>query len=163
MIIYHPLYDSYHSIIRVLKLLTYLGDKSYEIDRVRIYDYFLLFPFELKNITMPMGFSEYKKIAIENRFNKVHDIKNTFLQLESVQELAFNAMISYTFIDRELYQDGEIKINKSIIPKELTFTLNDAERVYIDFLIKCFEKLPLRELKERTKLMEYRYELSEIK
>lgn len=163
MIVYHPLYDSYHSIVRVLKLLSFLDDKAYEIDRIRIYDYFLLFPFELSKITMPMGFSEYKKIAKENRFNKIHDVKNIFLQLEGVQELAFNAMISYGFLDKNFYLDGNIKIDISLVPNALSLTLNDIERTYMEFVTKCFEKMSLRELKERTKLMEYRYELSEIK
>ncbi|MBF0760194.1 hypothetical protein IR148_03945 [Dysgonomonas mossii] len=146
-----------------MKLLNFLDDKAYEIDRIRIYDYFLLFPFELNKITMPIGFFEYKKIAKENRFNKIHDVRNIFLQLEGVQELAFNAMISYGFLSKDFYLDGNIKIDISLIPSDLSLTLNDIERTYMEFVTKCFEKMSLRELKERTKLMEYRYELSEIK
>lgn len=163
MIIYHPLYDSYHSIVRTLKLLQSLEQKPYEKDRLKIYDYFLLFTHELKSITMPRDFLKYKDISKRNRFNKVHDAKNTFIQLGHAQELGFSSMISYGFIDREYYLRDLLKINESDIANKITLEYTESEEMYIEFIKLCFEKLPLRELKERTNLMEYRYELIDTK
>ncbi|WP_346770221.1 ABC-three component system middle component 5 [Bacteroides graminisolvens] len=163
MIVYHPVYDTYHCLTRTLKILRCLGEKSYEKDRIKIYDYYFLFPCETGNITLPGQFSTYKKICKANRYNKVYDIRNTFSQLESVQETAYRALASFGFIENNLLFDDIIKLTNNPIPENLLFDLTDEETSYMELVTTFFENISISELKKRTKLMEYRYEFFETK
>ena len=51
MILYNNAFDLYHTIFRMLHLLSKIEeDKVIEIDRIRIWDYYLLFTNEIFNI-----------------------------------------------------------------------------------------------------------------
>lgn len=163
MIVYHPLYDSYHCVVRTLKILSRLGSKNHDKDRIKIYDYSFLFPCETNNITLPADCSIYKKICISNKYNKVFDTRNTFAQLENVQEIAYHALASFGFIENDLLFNDIIKLTDKIIPDNLTADLTDREAQYMELVISYFENLSAGELKKRTKLMEYRYEFFETK
>lgn len=163
MIVYHPVYDTYHCITRTLKILRCLGDKSHEKDRIKIYDYYFLFPCETDNITLPGQFSSYKKNCKANRYNKVYDVRNTFSQLDSVQEAAYRALASFGFIENNLLFDDTIKLTHNLIPDNLLFGLTDIEVAYMELVTDFFENIPILELKKRTKLIEYRYEFFETK
>ena len=163
MIVYHPVYDTYHCLTRTLKILRCLGEKSHEKDRIKIYDYYFLFPCETGNITLPGQFSTYKKICQANRYNKVYDIRNTFSQLESVQETAYRALAAFGFIDNDLLFDDILKLTDNSIPDNLLFDLTDTENTYMELVVAFFENISILELKKRTKLMEYRYEFFETK
>ena len=53
MIIYHQAFDLYHTVYRMVQLLSYFKRKDYvELDRLRIWDYYLLFPNKISNITL---------------------------------------------------------------------------------------------------------------
>lgn len=90
-------------------------------------------------------------------------MRNTFSQLESVQETAYRALASFGFIENDLLFDDIIKQTNKLIPDNLLSNLNETERVYMELITNFFEKISVRELKQRTKLMEYRYEFSETK
>lgn len=153
----------YHCLTRTLKILKCLGEKSHEKDRIKIYDYYFLFPFETKRITLPSDYSNYKNICETNRYNKVYDMKNTFSLLESVQETAYRALASFGFIDNEMLFNEKIKLTNKPIPDDLLFDLEKFELYYMELVINYFETISIRELKERTKLMEFRYEFSYTK
>ena len=53
MIVYQPAFDLYHTLFRIMKLLSYFEKNDYiEIERLRIWDYYLLFPNKLKEVTL---------------------------------------------------------------------------------------------------------------
>ncbi|MBI5539787.1 MAG: hypothetical protein HY951_06995 [Bacteroidia bacterium] len=160
MIIYHPVYDTYYTIIRFLKLLKNLNQKQYEIDRLRIYDYYFLFLNDIKKIVLPKEYSKYKHLLETNKYNRIQNSKYTFSEMESVQELALKALTSYGFIDKELYNNEFIQFSDIIIPDGLISDLTKNETEYIKLIVEYFENISIRELKQRTNLMDYRYELS---
>lgn len=160
MLVYHPAYDSYHCITRILKILRFLSVKEYYIDRIRIYDYYLLFLNDIENITLPRDYYHYKNLEQSNRYNKVDNPSYVFSQLENVQIFALRAIASYGFIDKELFDKDVIKLSDIVLPIGLVPELKDNENEYLSFVNAFFETISLRELKQRTKLIEYRYELS---
>lgn len=160
MLVYHPAYDSYHCITRILKILKFLNVKEYNIDRIRIYDYYLLFLNDIENITLPRDLYNYKNLVQSNRYNKVDNPSYVFSQLENVQNIALRAIASFGFIDKDLFDKEIIQLNKVELPNDLLPELTTIEIEYMSFINSFFEKISLRELKQRTKLMEYRYELS---
>ena len=158
MLIYHPAFDTYHCLARVLKILNNIPVQQYSMDRIKIYDYFLLFPNETKKIVLPPAWSQYKKIKAETRYNQVPNTRDIFMRISSFQDLALNAMASYELIDAELFSKDIILKSSKVV--ELEPVINEIEQMYFRFLNDYANKLPLKELKERTKLMEHRYELS---
>ena len=50
MLVYHPIYDSYHCIFRILCILHDIQQVDIEVDLIRILDFYVLFPSRLKNI-----------------------------------------------------------------------------------------------------------------
>jgi len=158
MLIYHPAFDNYHCMIRILKVLENLPKQKYSYDRIRIYDYFFLFPNDLRKITIPTALRHYKVIKAENKYNTIHNPIEVFRRISGFQYLALNALASYDLIDNALFQEKIILRTDKKVPFELN--LRDFEQKYLEFLTSYASKLALKELKERTKLMEHRYELS---
>jgi hypothetical protein len=144
----------------MLKLLNSLSKKEFESDRLRIYDYYYLFINDLENVCLPKEFVKYKHLELNNKYNKVQNPRYTFSQLESVQNLALKALTSFGFIDIELFNKDIIMFTGIDIPEGLINELTSLEASYVYFVTECFEKLSIRELKQRTSLMDYRYELS---
>ncbi len=61
MIVYHQAFDLYHTAYRMIQLLTYFErGESVEIDRLRIWDYYLLFPIEIQRIKFSVEEKEIK-------------------------------------------------------------------------------------------------------
>ena len=69
-----------------------------------------------------------------------------------------NALASYDLIEKQAL--SEKLVLKTSIEYVNELILTDIERQYFEFLNIYANKISLKELKERTKLMEYRYELS---
>ena len=62
MIIYHQAFDLYHTAYRIIQLLTYFKrGESVEIERLRIWDYYLLFPIEMQRIKFSLNEKEIKE------------------------------------------------------------------------------------------------------
>lgn len=163
MVVYHPAFDSFHCITRLSKILKLLPSKKRHLDRIRIYDYYFLFINDLENISIPVEFSEYrqyKKIISNSKYNKVISPKLSFFQLEKIQDLAIQTLASYGFINKELLCESIILNTALEIPPILVEKITEEEKKYLELVSNVFEKMSLRQLKERTKLMEYRYELS---
>lgn len=160
MLVYHQAYDSYHCITRILKVLSCLSDKEYSIDRIRIYDYYILFINDIKNITLPTEYSAYKGLIKNTKYNQIENQKYVSSQLENVQNIAFRAIASFGFIEKDLFEKEIIKLTSMQIPDKLIPDLNENEVEYFSLVRDFFENLTLKELKQRTKIMDYRYELS---
>lgn len=163
MLVYHPAFDSYHCIQRVICILRTLEKKDHNLDRIRLYDYFLLFPTELGKITLPTSYSYVKKLSKANRYNSVHNSKQTFAQLQGVQEIALKALAALGIIYKDKFEKDIICLVNEEIPSSLKFETDEIINQYLSFTNEYLEELSLRELKERTKLMNYKYELSKSK
>ena len=153
MIVYHPIYDTNHCLIRTLKILRYLKKDSYEKGRIKIYDYFFLFPCETAHISLPRKYSKYKKICTPNRYNKVHDVRNTFLQLDEAQEMTYRTLVAFGFFETDLILNGIIKPTGIQIPNGLLADLTGIEIDYMELVANYFETIQLDDLRRKTKLI----------
>jgi uncharacterized protein YcbK (DUF882 family) len=161
MLIYHPAYDAYHGIVRIVKILQVISSgKRLEVDRLRIYDYFFLFPNELENVTLPIMQSKFKRILKNNKYNKIQNAKSAFLQIEPIQVLSLKSLASFNFIDSTQLLSDFVQRTTQAIPEELILELSETEKEYLELVSTYFETITLKELKKRSGLMEYRYELS---
>ena len=117
MILYNNAFDLYHTIFRMLHLLSKIEeDKVIEIDRIRIWDYYLLFTNEILKVKPKRGEKEFKKIlemlkANNNPYQQIYDQKKTLEKIKPYQLAALNSLASYNIIEKDSLLREEIKIN----------------------------------------------------
>ncbi len=164
MLVYQPAFDIYHTIFRSLKILLY-GKKEYELLRLRIYDFYYLFPAEFEGMTFPNELRLFKKYYknFANPYNQILDKKRIFERLEPIQNVAYNCLLAYNFIDKKSYEMNLLKLIKNNIPPQLFESVTESNALDSEILsLLCnFDYLPLfghRGLKERTNLMETKYD-----
>ena len=165
MLTYHPAFDYYNCIFRLLQLLSHLKEDEIEIERLRIWDFYLTFPSEAATITFPSDLLELKKIFKEkpNSYEQLIDSKRIFERMKPFQITAIETLISYGFLKTDENKFNLlIKTNKTI-PKALKANVENlsTERQNIIKLVTGFVNLPLygdRGLKYRTKLIDFKYD-----
>jgi hypothetical protein len=158
MLVYHPAFDNYHCIVRILKILNNIPNVQHNIDRIKIYDYLLLFPNDLRKLSLPTAWNNYKTIKPQNRFNAVQNSVDVYNRISGFQNIALSALASFGLIDNSLFNNDYIKLNDVVT--EIPLILTDVEVKLFDFINRYLNNLNIKELKERTKLMNHRYELS---
>ena len=166
MLIYHPAFDIYNCVFRMLQLMTYMKQEEIELDRLRIWDFYLTFPNEARNISYPSTLSELKKIFKTKEANPYEDLidpRRIIERMKSFQLSALKCIASYGLIDSKLLSKNIVRRTDKTIPTELTERFNDLtlEKENIIKLIVGFWELPLYGklgLKDRTGLIEFRYD-----
>ena len=108
MILYNNAFDLYHTIFRVLHLMSKVDTKdSIEVDRVRIWDYYLLFPSQIFQIKPRRNEIEFKKIlkqlniAKANPYQKISNERMTLEKIKPYQIAALNCLASYNIISKD--------------------------------------------------------------
>jgi hypothetical protein len=168
MLIYHPAFDYHHCIFRVLCLLEHLPKDTYHIERIRILDFYFLFPHSLKTVTFPKAARRYRKAVIgsSNTYEDIRDPYRVFSQLEAYQLTALRYLASRGLIDASALNDGKVKRNtaplSTPILEQLSKTI-ERQKILIECLCGPFKDVDLygnSGLKARTQLFQYRYDPS---
>jgi len=164
MLIYHPAYDAFHCVFRLLSLIA--NTKRLEISKVRILDFFLTFPAEVKTIRLPPALSTKKKLAanLTNIYHGPLNSQQVFRDMEHIQIAALNALAGSNIIDRDLLKKGYVERTSVTLPDDLQLRIdekNSLDEPISKFIFKELSEMPLfgiDGLKHRTGLMEYRYD-----
>lgn len=166
MLLYHPAFDIHHCIFRILRLLLRLPQKNYEIEKVRILDFYLLFPSLISNIKFPLEARRQKSkfTKLENKYNEIKDPYRIFIRLEPFQMGALKCLVSYGVLDVVVFRDAKIKFIREKVPQTLIVALEKANlesAELISLLTDTFSNIDLygdSGLKARTDLFEHRYD-----
>lgn len=166
MLIYHPAFDIYNGVFRMLKLIQNVEKESIEFDRLRIWDFYLVFPNETKNIIFPKDLSDLKKIFKDkpNPYEDLVDPKRIFERMKPYQSAALKCLVSYGFIDSKEFTKNRIKKTNKKIPLELEQEISKIEgreENIIKLLKSPFNDLTLigkNSFKERTRLIDFKYD-----
>lgn len=161
MVTYHQAFDIYHTVYRVIRFLKQTDFKEIEVDRLRIFDFFILFPHELKNMTLPVGTAYARTLFNENKYNALPDPKRIFIQLGKYFDTSINCLLSYEMIDPAEFYARKVLITKKELAEQIA--MNDGMSIsneVLSLLKTHFLKMPLTELKKRTGLIEYRYDIN---
>ena len=166
MLIYHPAFDIYNCVFRMLQLLSYMKQEEVEVDKLRIWDFYLTFPNEARNISYPSNLSELKKIFRKkdpNPYEDLIDAKRIVERMKSYQLSALKCIASYGFIDSELLGKNIVRRTNKELPTELSNKLNELsiEKQNVIKLVVSFWDFPLYGkygLKYRTGLIEFKYD-----
>ena len=73
MLIYHPLYDAYHCVFRLLLIIERL--ENVPVATVRLLDFYVLFPARVAKIRLPAELS-YGRTLANKSYNPYHEISN---------------------------------------------------------------------------------------
>lgn len=166
MLIYHPAFDIYNCVFRMLQLMTFMKTDEVELDRLRIWDFYLTFPNEARKISYPNSLSDLRGIFKKKQPNPYEDLidpKRIIERMKSYQLSALKCIASYGLIDSKLFSKNIIKRTDKAIPQELIEKFNELtpEKSNIIKLIVGFRELPLYGnvgLKSRTGLIEFKYD-----
>jgi len=171
MIVYNQAFDLYHTIFRFLQFLNRFENGSViEIEKLRIWDFYLLFPNRIHNIRLKQTESDIRKIRKEfikdskNPYEKIPEDRKIFEKIKPYQLAALNCIASYGIIDKSLLNQQRIAIvNKEILSQFVNNfeELSAKEKNIISLMTSHFNQIPLfgsDGLKNRTNLMESRYD-----
>jgi hypothetical protein len=131
-----------------------------ERERVRILDFVILFPAELKKIRLPVGYSSLKTKFQETSYNQVPNRSRIFLELDRYFETSVQCLLSYDLLDLHHFQKKELKLSDK--GRQIRFPPTDGEFIneeLFDFIKQEFLGMPLGELKNRTNLTDSKYDL----
>ncbi len=166
MLIYHPAFDIYNAAYRILLLTTRMKTETVEIERMRIWDFYLVFPGEAKHISFPSDLIALKKIFkhVPNPYEDLIDSKRIFERMKPFQLAAIRYLASYDLIDTKELSNNYIKRTSKAIPEELGKQMQNLT-IQQDNIIKLVTS-PLNDLplyggsgfKFRTKLLDFRYD-----
>lgn len=160
MITYHQTFDIYHTIFRIIRILGMNNFAQIEKDRLRIFDFLLLFPHELQNFKVPIGAKKIKNQFRETTYNKLTDGKRVFLQIGKYFDNSLQSLFSYGMLDVEKYKSNLILIvNQDLGKRILALNSLSLNEEMLNILKEYFLKMNLSELKERSGLIEYRYDI----
>jgi hypothetical protein len=164
MLIYHPLYDAYNCVFRLLFIIERLGNAP--LDMARLLDFYVLFPSRVAKIRLPSNLSYGRSLA-SRRFNPYHEISNqqsAFRELMVIQDAALHCIVGAGLVDKSQFDAGFLTRTKQPLPFELKLRLEKFElqkRDILDFILDKLSEIKVfgvDGLKHRTGLMEYRYD-----
>jgi hypothetical protein len=171
MIIYNQAFDLYHAVYRMLQLLSKFDkDEFVELERLRIWDFYLLFPgkiFELKPKKNEKDFKiKLKQFAVlkNNPYELVYDNRKVFEKIKPYQVSALNCLVSYGIIDKELLLLNRVSVISKDLLDEYTkklVELTPRELNIITILTSDFYQISMfgkGGFKERTNLLESKYD-----
>jgi hypothetical protein len=163
MLVYHPAFDIYNCAFRMLQLLNSIKQTEVEFDRIRIWDFYLTFPNEARKIKFPMDLLELKKVFKDKGNNPYEDLidpQRIIQRMKPYQSSALKYLSAYGLIDSNLFLKNIIKRTDKGLPKELELKLLEIsiEKSNVIKLITGFSDLSLWGIKERTGLIEYKYD-----
>ena len=172
MITYNPAFDLYHGISRMAHIVERMSEgESFEIDKVRIWDFYLLFPSKLYDLSIRRDEKEVResrKYLIEHNVNPYEDFHGDNRKLlewiKPFQVSALNCLVSCGIIKKDDYLSGRVSLaSRDKLKTYLAHagSLTTEESNALSFLGLFSRVMPLtgvNGLKSRTNLLESKYD-----
>lgn len=166
MILYHPAKDINHCIYRLINLLISI-ESSIELDKLRVLDFYYLFPFLIKEIKpWPSDIKELKSDALKipNAFEKISNKKRIFFDLSEIQKNAITTLLAKNLIQFVNESTKTISINYEAVPHDF-FEISQFDEFLKSHTFSIITKGLTKTLwngksglKYRSGLLEYKYD-----
>ena len=166
MLVYHPAFDLYHCVFRMVRLMNRLPPGDYPVERMRILDFYLLFPGQIASFRFPRPLLAHRKACAvkDNRYEKLADPYRIFLRLAPFQMESLGCLAAHGIIEPAQLSEGLVRRTTNSIPSRLKNAVEEADRIEpksISLLTGSLMGLDLcgkDGLKARSDLFEYRYD-----
>ncbi|WP_175730358.1 ABC-three component system middle component 5 [Burkholderia ambifaria] len=166
MLIYHPAYDAYHCVFRMLLIAEHVT--NIEIEKARLLDFYLIFPGMVRTIRLPDTLKTLRsqaKVAANVYRDPVSGL-STFRDMRHIQEAALKSIAASGLINIKRFEHGFVTRTEMPIAPILKEKLNafvSANGPMIEGILTGLSQIPLRGpdgLKHRSQLMEHRYDFA---
>ena len=171
MITYNPAFDLYHSIYRIAHIVGKLEEGEWmETDKVRIWDFYLLFPDKVYTITIRREEEDLRQYRskylkrVNNPYEFNGDNHQQFEWMKPVQLSALGSLVSWGILDRAQFETGRVRVaNNELLHQylEQVSNLTTREHNVLAFMSTLSRTMPMTGeygLKARTKLLESKYD-----
>jgi hypothetical protein len=167
MLVYHPAFDIYNCIFRMLQLLSTSKEDEIAFDKLRIWDFYLTFPGQIRSMTFPSDLRLLKERVFRDKTNpyeELSDPRGIFDRMKTYQLSAVKCLASYGFVDSRQLAKNNVKKTGKQIPEELLIQINNSSaesRNVIKLVTSDFVGISLigkDGLKARTCLLDFRYD-----
>ncbi len=164
---YHPAFDAFHAIFRFLRVKFRQDISDIDFEKIRILDYYLLFPWRASAVRLAQKDLEVRRIA--KRLEKQQDyatlpIGEALLErMRASQIAALQTMAQDGVIDPMHLRNGVVKFKAFSLPSELKERIDnknkeEADKMAIIDALSAYPLLGTDGLKGRTSLLEHRYD-----
>ena len=168
MLIYHPAFDAYHCVFRMLVISGAVP--TLELAKLRILDYYMCFPAEVALIQLPQEHAEIRKVArtIKNEYRGPVSTHRAFRDMEPIQHAAARLLAASGVFDSRQLELGTVSRTTNALPDDLLKAqaldpASSAATAVSNYVLHKLSSLPLSGsggLKQRTGLMEHRYDVA---
>lgn len=167
---YNPAFDLYHSIYRMAHIAAKLdGGENLEVDKARIWDFYLLFPDKVYSIHLHKNEEKIKELRNtitrqNNPYDYQGDNRKLFEWIKPVQLSALGCLVSCGILNKEKFENGRVCVADH---DALTAFLQKAGAItprehnvlaFISYLSRAMSMTGEYGLKARTELLEYKYD-----
>ncbi|HEY5305330.1 MAG TPA: ABC-three component system middle component 5 [Pseudolabrys sp.] len=166
-LIFQPALDPFHAIFRVARILGHFDEPIVQ-DKVRIMDFYLLFPFRIRTMRLMPRHQKFKRLSIIyaslTPYGEQPEPPLLFGRMEPMQLAAFETLASKFYINPSALASGLVQKTERDLPSEVAeraSALNEAQPDLMEFLGVLASEYDLtgeNGLKARSGLMEYRYD-----
>lgn len=158
----------YHTVFRLLQFLNRFDTEiQIEVDRLRIWDFYLLFPDKIQDITFERDIIKLRKQYIRetnNPYEKITEDRKIFEKIKPYQLAALNCIASYGIIEKSVLNQQRILITNKNLLNEFVNNFGELpakEQNVISLMTGHFFKMSMfgkDGLKQRTNLIESKYD-----
>jgi hypothetical protein len=166
---YNEAFDPYHAVFRFMRLhLACDIATKLPFDTLRILDFYLLFPFRLQAMKFFASDTGWRKISktYEDRapYGAMPEDSTIFVRMEPFQRAAAASLVHSGYMTPEAWDANEVQFTPDVLPPafaERCSAVNAQMADILNILCQIKSRYPLggRDgLKDRTGLLEYRYD-----
>jgi hypothetical protein len=165
---YQPALDPFHAMYRHLRILSVIDAKALPVDHARILDFYLLFPFRVSGIRLKAQHRRFRGLA--ETYNEARPYGDQppdvqiFARMKPMQIAALESLAAKDFIKAGALQDGTVVRSGRALPPALVERVskaNSKQQNLMQIIQALSSEYPLLGkdgLKDRTGLLEYRYD-----
>lgn len=170
MITYNPAFDLYHSIFRMAHILLKMDEpRPVEIDRVRIWDFYMLYPVQLNHVKVKQEEKEIREARKllklkETSYDYKGDVRKLFEWIKPFQVSALGCLVSCGILDKEQFENGLVSVANrpmlgTFVEKAGDISVRDGNILrFISFLFSGMSLTGVYGMKDRTRLLESKYD-----
>jgi hypothetical protein len=166
MLIYNPAFDLHHCVFRFLQLLTVDPTRQFETERLRILDFFLLFPEEIENIRFPKELKGKRSLFQKknNPYRNLGNARRVYAEIAPFQLAALQSLAARGLVDADALREARVARTKEALPQKLSEAVASRNQLFpelLDLVSSNLAKLPLHGdggLKARANLQDTRYD-----
>lgn len=160
------MFDPYHGALRMVFVLLDSAEQRMEWDRLRLLDFFVVFPHLLGALSLPADLKARRRAfdEIPEPYEALPSPPRLFFQLGEIQAPAARLLIAGGFWSKDALNDGYAQFDSPDVPvrlQSLASKLSYREQPWYRLIVEGLVTVPLngrRGLKERAGVMEFRHD-----